>query len=76
MRGNLTIYCSLDKEYTKSPSTATPLNVTDIKRIQSINGTFLYYGQAIDPTLLLALNEISITQSAPTTDALNKCNQF
>ena len=34
--------------------------------IQSVTGTFQYYGQAIDSTMLVALNEIGTNQAAPT----------
>jgi len=32
--------------------------------VQSIIGTFLYYGCAVDPTILPALNELSTQQAA------------
>ena len=35
----------------------------DIKTIQSITGTFLYYTRALDSTMLPALNEIVCTQA-------------
>ena len=35
-------------------------------RVQSIVGLFLYYGRAVDLTILTALNDIGIKQSAPT----------
>ncbi len=36
------------------------------KRVQQIVGSFLYYARAVDPTILMALSEISSQQSAPT----------
>ena len=42
------------------------------KKVQQISGTFLYYGLAIDPTILPALNEIATQQSAPTENTLKK----
>ena len=42
------------------------LNSADKNRVQSINGTFIYYSWAVDPTMIPALNEISTCQSAPT----------
>jgi hypothetical protein len=41
------------------------------RRVQSVSGTFLYYGRAVDPLILPALNEISNKQAQPT-DATNK----
>ena len=33
-------------------------------------GTFLYYGCAVDPTVLTALNDLATYQAAPTIDTL------
>jgi hypothetical protein len=62
-------------QFAAPASNASLLSPKDIKRVQSINGTLLYYARAIDPTMLVALNEISTSQAAPTTDTLKKCNQ-
>jgi hypothetical protein len=40
--------------------------------IQSISGTFLYYGRACNPCILPALNKIATEQAAPTTDTIAK----
>jgi len=45
-------------------------------KVQSINGTFLYYARAVDPTMLVALNEISQQQSKPTAATLKKCERL
>ena len=42
------------------------MNKSGIKRVQSIIGSFLYYGRAIDNAMLVALNELAASQSAPT----------
>ena len=42
--------------------------------VQSINGTFFYSACAVDPTMLVALYEISQQQSNPTAATLTKCN--
>ena len=55
---------------------APKLNSAYTNRIESINGTFLYYARAVDPTMLPSLNEISTCQSAPTQYTMDKCNQF
>jgi hypothetical protein len=47
---------------------------SEITRIQSIVGTFLYYAQAIDSTMLVALNELSRQQSKPTTSTNKAAN--
>jgi hypothetical protein len=41
-----------------------------IKRVQKIVDSFLYYGRAVDMTILKALNSLSRQQSKPTTTTL------
>ena len=38
--------------------------------VQAKVGTFLYYGRAVDPTILVALNDISRQKSKPTHSTL------
>ena len=57
-------------------SKAPLLSPEDKTRVQAITGTFLYYARGVDPTILVALNEISGQQSAPTTDTMKKCNKL
>jgi len=47
-----------------------------IKTIQSITGSFLYYSRALDSTMLPALNEIASTQAAPTEYTKAECQQL
>ena len=42
------------------------LDALATQRVQAISGTFLYYARAVDPTILVALNEISNSQAKPT----------
>ncbi len=44
--------------------------------IQSIVGKFLYYGRAVDHTVLATLGEISTAQAAPTTDTVQKTSML
>jgi hypothetical protein len=44
-------------------NTTQPLTLKEIKRVQNIIGTLLYYVQAVDPTLLAALSAIAACQS-------------
>jgi len=37
-----------------------------MKRIQKIIGSLLYYGRAIDPTILVALGTLATQQNEPT----------
>ena len=53
-------------QYAHPPDETDFLPPKGITRIQSINGSFLYYRPAVDPTILTALNEIATQQSKPT----------
>jgi hypothetical protein len=57
-------------------STAPPLDQHGTTRIQSISGTFLYYGRACDPCILPALNELASEQASPTTDTITKTDML
>jgi hypothetical protein len=60
-----------------SPLDDSPLlNESGKKRIQQIVGSFLYYAWAADPTILMALSEISSQQAAPTEITMKCVNQF
>eukprot|EP00957_Ditylum_brightwellii_P147104 11200827-Ditylum_brightwellii.AAC.1 len=49
---------------------------TDEGKIQSIVGTFLYYGQAIDGFILPTLNEISTNQAKLTENTTKECKML
>jgi hypothetical protein len=60
-----------------SPLDKSPcLNKAQKKRIQQIVGSFLYYAQVVDPTILMALLEIASQQVAPTENMMERVNQF
>ena len=59
-----------------APDTTATLNAKETKRVQEIVGTFLYLARAVDPTILVALNDISAKQSAPTRQTLTDLNQL
>jgi hypothetical protein len=48
------------------PDTSAPLSTDGKKRVQQIVGSFLYYGRAVDITILKTLNTLSRQQSKPT----------
>ena len=48
----------------------------EIKWLQQIIGTFLFYGRAVDPTLLTALSELSSAQATATNATKRACQQF
>ena len=53
-------------QYASIPDTSPLLPKYQIKRIQSIVGSLLYYERSIYDTILTALNTISASQSKPT----------
>jgi hypothetical protein len=52
------------------------LNASGTKRVQEVSGTLLYYARTVDPTMLCALNEITMAQSAPTEATAQKCTHI
>ena len=44
--------------------------------VQQLLGTFLYYGRAVDSTMLVALGSIATDQARPTKTTLEKVEQF
>ena len=44
--------------------------------IQQVVGTFLYYGRAVDGTMLTALSAIASEQASPTVTTLKKAQKF
>ena len=63
-------------QYSPEPDTSPLLDATQKKKVQSIVGSLLYYAQAIDPSILPALNEISTEQAVPTENTMKKCNML
>jgi hypothetical protein len=59
-----------DNQATTPSDNSPQLNASGKKRIQKIAGSFLYYTQAVDPTILMALSAIAAQQSAPTEKTL------
>ena len=53
-------------QYSHEPTPSPFLSAKDTTRIQQILGTLLYYGRAVDPTMLPAINDIASQQAKPT----------
>ena len=53
-----------------------PLTNEQIKHVQDIIGTFIWYGRACDPTLAAGLSDTSLRQTKGTTVTLAVCHQF
>jgi hypothetical protein len=61
---------------TAPPDNTPILDATGKKRIQKIVGSFLYYGRAVDLTILKALNSLSRQQSVPTQATAARTDQL
>jgi hypothetical protein len=70
------VYGSKQQQKPTEATGAEPLDATGTKRVQSVNGTFMYYGRAVDPCILVALNEISTEQAKPTTATHGKTDML
>jgi hypothetical protein len=56
--------------------TTQPLTPKEIKHVQDIVGTLLYYGRLVDPTLLAALSAIAAQQANGTQAVADACHQL
>ncbi len=69
-------------KYGKDNQAPSPLDDSPLldeagkKCVQQIFGSFLYYAQPVDPTILMALSEISSQQAASTENTMKCVNQF
>ncbi len=63
-------------QYAKQDDTSKCLSPTKKNIIQEMIGVFLYYGHAVDPTMLTALSTIASAQAKPTEDTMTCCKQF
>ena len=63
-------------QYAPPPDNTTPLQGKQVTYVQSVVGTFLYYGRAIDYAILPAINDISSEQSKPTKKTLQKIQRL
>ena len=66
----------------KSPQAATSedntpyLDQIETRLTQSVVGTFLYYARCVDLTISTAINDISMSQSQPTTNTRKQCKRL
>jgi hypothetical protein len=63
-------------QYTEDTDTSALLPQKDKKFIQKVIGTFLYYAQCVDSTMLVALGSIATQQANPTENTMKKVRQF
>eukprot|EP00957_Ditylum_brightwellii_P204399 15339093-Ditylum_brightwellii.AAC.1 len=53
-------------QYALEPDTSQCLDDKGKRHVQSVVGTFLFYGRAVEPTILPTLNELRTQQLVPT----------
>ena len=71
------VYGSKGKQQLCNEDQVSPyLLLSEILYIQSTVGSFLYYGRAIDSSILPALNEIGTTQAQPTEKTKKECQRL
>jgi len=63
-------------QYAKDPDKSRELNKEEKRYVQQVVGTFLFYGRAVDATMLPALSAIASTQAKPTEETMKKTKQF
>ena len=63
-------------QYTTAPDKSPTLVPKEIKYIQLVVGTFMYYTQALDGIMLPAINDISSQQAPPTANTMNKSKKL
>ena len=63
-------------QYVTPDKLGTPLDMKGQRRVQSIVGTFLYCGRAVEQTILPALNDIASFQARPTSDTVKRTNRL
>ena len=63
-------------QLTDEPDTSPPLSPTTQKLVQQIVGVFLYYGRAVDNTILKALNSIATSQVHGTEATMEACTRL
>ena len=70
------IQYGVKKQYAKTASTAPELDAKGKKFIQQVCGKFLFYGHAVDSTLLVPISAIASQSAKPTQDTLAHTRQL
>lgn len=64
------------EQYAKAADDSPPLDKDGKRHVQQVCGKFLFYGRAVDSTLLMPLSAISTKQAAPTEESKRRIDQF
>eukprot|EP00804_Cyclotella_cryptica_P014654 CCRYP_012668-RA/>CCRYP_012668-RA protein AED:0.51 eAED:0.40 QI:0/0/0/1/0/0/2/0/482 len=65
-----------DSQDTLPPDDSKPLDPDNVKRVQQVVGSLLFYARAVDNTILPALSTIASSQAAATELTLARCTQL
>jgi hypothetical protein len=63
-------------QYAKAADTSKVLSKEDKTYIQQVIGTLLYYGRAVDATILVALSSLASAQAKPTDDTMQRTHHL
>ena len=63
-------------QYSPEDDSSPPLNKEDTKYIQAVAGTLLYYGWAVDNTILTSLSAVATKQAKPTQKTMEVTKQL
>ena len=63
-------------QLTEAPTTAAPLSKDNVKKLQQIIGSILYYARAVDNTMLMTLSTLASAQATATEDTAKALAQF
>jgi hypothetical protein len=75
-------YAPAPKQYSATAQVPLPIDISpklspdDIKEIQRVIGSILYYARGVDITVLMALSSIAIKQFKGTTNTMEKAKQL
>ena len=75
-------YAPAPKQYGAKAQAPLPVDISpklspeEIKEIQRVIGSILYYARSVDITVLMALSSIAIKQSKGTTNTMEKAKQL
>ena len=64
------------QQLTAQPDNSPQLDKLGLKRLQEVTGTLLYYGRAIDSTMLVALGSLAAAQSKGTKATMKACTKL
>ena len=64
------------QQFAEAPNDSPPLEKQQIKRLQEIIGTFLYYARAVDSTMLVALGSLAAAPTVGTENTMKAAVQL